>query len=105
MLACEFFSFVHGAEGDRATLPSFATVQVLIEASSALLEVLIATWNMQWGCKGGTLPMVNKDLFANLLLFASGEGGEGMSSSFKTSYTPIQASSTLLEALIAIYYM
>ena len=36
-------SFVHGAEGDGTTSPSFASANAGIDASSALLEALIAT--------------------------------------------------------------
>ena len=44
--------------------------------------------------------MANKYLFANLLLFASGEGDEATSPSFTTSYEPIQGSIPSLETLI-----
>ena len=45
--------------------------------------------------------MANKYLFSNLLLLASGEGGKTTSLSFAISYVAIEASGTLLEALIA----
>ena len=54
---------------------------------------------------GSGLPTANKYLFANLLLFASGEGDETTSSSFTAAKSGIDASSTLLEALIATRYM
>ena len=38
-------------EGDEATSPSFASANAGIDTSSALLEALIATWYMQWGCE------------------------------------------------------
>ena len=38
-------------EDDEATSPSFASANAGIDASSALLEALIATWYMQWGCE------------------------------------------------------
>ena len=53
--------------------------------------------------KASTLPTANKCLFANLLLFASGEGDEATSPSFTTSYEPIQASSPSLETLISAW--
>ena len=37
------FTFVHGVEGDEATSPSFAAENKAIDASSSLLEALIAT--------------------------------------------------------------
>ena len=38
-------------EGEEAAFPSFTTSYVPIEASSASLETLIASWYLQWGCK------------------------------------------------------
>ena len=55
--------------------------------------------------KASTLPTANKCLFANLLLFASGEGDEATSPSFTTSYGSIQASSPSLETLISAWYV
>ena len=49
--------------------------------------------------------MANKPLFANLLLFASGEGDEATSPSFTTNHASIQASSASQETLIATWYM
>ena len=49
--------------------------------------------------------MANKYLFANLFLFASGEGDEATSLSFTTSYASIQASSSSLETLISAWYV
>ena len=40
-------------------------------------------------------------MFADLLIFMSGEGGEATSPSFTISYVAIEASSASLEALIA----
>ena len=37
------FTFVHGVESDEATPPSFAAENKAIDASSSLLEALIAT--------------------------------------------------------------
>ena len=55
--------------------------------------------------KASTLPTANKCLFANLLLFASGEGDEATSPSFTTSYASIQASSPSLKMLISAWYV
>ena len=54
---------------------------------------------------GSSLHIENKYLFANLLLFASGEGDEATSPSFTTSYALIQASSPSLETLILALYV
>ena len=52
---------------------------------------------------GSGLPTANKYLFADLLLFTSGEGDETTSPSFTAENGGIDASSALLEALIATY--
>ena len=54
------FTFVRGAEGDRATSPSFAAENAAIGASNLSLEALIATRYMERGCDGSTLPTANK---------------------------------------------
>ena len=51
---------------------------------------------------GSGLPTANKYLFADLLLFTSGEGDEVTSPSFIAQNSGIDASSALLEALIAL---
>ena len=43
--------FFTDGEGDEATSPSFSAANKGNYASSALLEVLIATKQMQWGCE------------------------------------------------------
>ena len=50
---------------------------------------------------GSGLPTANKYLFADLLLFMSGEGDEATPPSFAAENLGIGASSALLEALIA----
>ena len=50
---------------------------------------------------GALYPWQTKCLFAGLLLFESGEGDEATSPSFAASNAGIDASSALLEALIA----
>ena len=50
---------------------------------------------------GSGLPAASNYLFASLLLSTSGEGDEATSPSFASANVGIDASSTLLEALIA----
>ena len=50
---------------------------------------------------GALYPRQTKCLFADLQFFKSGEGDEATSTSFAPSNAGIDASSTLLEALIA----
>ena len=50
---------------------------------------------------GRALLVTNKYLFANLLVFMSGEGNKAMLSSFAICYAPINTFSVSLEALIA----
>ena len=50
---------------------------------------------------GALYPRQTKCLFANLLLFESGESDERTSPSFPAANTRIDASNALLEALIA----
>ena len=50
---------------------------------------------------GALYPRQTKRLFADLLLFTSGEGDEATSPSFAAENAAIDASSALLEALIA----
>ena len=51
---------------------------------------------------GGVFSTANKCLSADLLFFIAGEGDEATSPSFVAENAAIEASSTLLEALIAI---
>ena len=92
-------------EGEEAASSSFKTSSAPIQASRTSLETLIATWYVQWDANRSTLTIANKCQFANRLLFVSGEGDEVASPSFTTSYAPIEASSALLETLIASWYM
>ena len=55
---------------------------------------------MRWGA---LYPWQTEYLFANLLLFMSGEGDEAMSPAFATANVLIEASKASLEALIANY--
>ena len=54
---------------------------------------------------GSTLPMANRDLIANLLIFTSKEGDKATSPSFKTCCAPMDTSGTSLEVLIATWHM
>ena len=53
-------------KGDKAMLPSLTLENGAIDASSMLVEALCATRYMEMGCNGSTLPMANKNLFANV---------------------------------------
>ena len=89
-------------EGDEATSPSSVAENAEIDASSSSLEALIATRYIQRGCEREHFTHgKEKCLFADLLLFESGEGDEATSPSFAASNAGIYASSALLEALIA----
>ena len=57
-----------------------------------------------WDAKGSSFTTANKHLFADLLLFGSGEGDEAASPSLATENDSIDASSPSLEAPIATYY-
>ena len=91
---------VYKRRGRRGNVASFAAKNAMIDASSLSLEALIATWYMQMGCNGSTLPIANKNLFAVLYLLTSIEGDEATFRSFATAYVAIEASSASLEVLI-----
>ena len=104
MFVCQYFNFLRA---ERATRQRrlLLTRYTWIQASSASLETLIATWYVQWDANRSILTTTNKCLFANFLLFASGEGDEVASPSFTTRYVPIEPSSVLLETFTASWYM
>ena len=89
-------------EGDEATSPSFAAKNASIDASSSSLEAPIATYYMQRGMRmGGIFTTADKYLSTDLLFFTAREGDEATSPSFIAENAGIEASSVLLEALIA----
>ena len=92
-------------EGDEAAPPSLSTENESIDASSPSLEAPIATHSMRGDANGGVFTTANKYLFADLLLFGSGEGDEATSPSLATENESIDASSPSLEAPIATHYM
>ena len=100
---CFRIFFLCSVEGDGTMSPSLAIVKVLIEASRASLEVLIATWYMQLGCKREHSTHGKQRPICQSLLFVSGEGAT--SNFFTTRYKSIQASIASLETLIASWYM
>lgn len=55
--------------------------------------------------KGSILPLVNKDLFAELYFLMNGEGDKATTTSFTICCVLIHASSVLLEGLITTQYM
>ena len=90
--------------------PESATKQCLpfLQLKSRGLSLPACCWkrSLQHSkCRGiahrSSLPTANKYLFAEFLFFTSGEGDETMAPSFTTRYAAIEASSALLEALIA----
>ena len=81
--------------------PSFTAENLGIDGSSALLEALIATKQMQWGCEWGRFIHGKQIPVCQSLLFKSGEGDEAASPSFAAENSGIDVSSALLEALIA----
>ena len=85
--------FVRGAEGDGAISPSFSTVNGSIDAPSSSLEAPIVTHHILGGRYRECFITANKYLFADLLLFESGEGDETTSPSLATEHESIDASS------------
>ena len=82
-LFADLLLFTSG-EGDEATLPSFTAENSGIDVSSALLEALIATKQMQWGCEWERFTRGKQIPVCRSLLFKSGEGDEAPSPSFAT---------------------
>ena len=103
-LFADLLLFTSG-EGDGATSPSCATVNGSIDASSSSLEASIPTQQMRGDANRSSFTMANKYLFADLLLFTSGEGDEATSPSFTAENSWIDVSSALLKALIATKQM
>ena len=99
------FLFVRGAESDGETSPSCATVNESIDASSSSLEASIPTQQMRGDANRSSFTTANKYLFADLLLFTSGEGDEATSPSCATVNESIDASSSSLEASIPTQQM
>ena len=99
-LFADLLVFTNG-KGDEETSTYFAPENAGIDACSSSLEAPIATYHMQGDANGSGLPAANKYLFADLLLFKSGEDDEETSTSFAPENSGIDASSALLEALIA----
>ena len=100
-LFADLLFFIAG-ECDEEKSPSFVA-----ETQGLMLPAPCQKFLLQYSkCRrdenGSTLPMANKYLFPNPLLFMSGEGDEAMSPSFAICYMGIDASSTVLEAFIAI---
>ena len=64
-------------EGEEATSPSYVARNKAIDASSSPLEALFATWYMQMGCDGSTLPRANKTLVCQSLSVYKRRGRRG----------------------------
>ena len=96
---CSFANILlfESREGDEATSPSFTTENGSIDVSNSSLEAPIATHHMLEDAHRNGFTMANKCLFANLLLFESGEGDEEISPSFVAQNRSIDASNLLLK--------
>ena len=95
-------------QAERATLPRRPLLQ--LQTRGLMLPARCWKRSLQHNtCSGDAnrsgLPPANKYLFADLLLFTSGEGDEATSPSFAAENAAIQASSSSLEAFIATRYM
>ena len=95
------FSFLRAKRAKRQRRP-------LLQQVTIRFKLPVHCWkrSFQLGAFSGdananSLPTVNNYLFADLFLFTSREGDETISSSFTIRYAAIEASSALLEALIA----
>ena len=95
------FSFLRAERAKRHSRP-------LLQQATSRFKLPTHRWkrSFQLGAFSGdananSFPTANKYLFADLLLFMSGEGDEATSPSFATENSWIDASSALLEALIA----
>ena len=95
------FSFVCGAEGDRATSPSSASRNVLIDASRLSVEAQMECDFMQLEGEVGHFAHRKKLPACAFYLFCGVEGDEATSPSFAAENEAIDASSSSLEALIA----
>ena len=99
------FIFVHGAEGDRAMSPSFASRNGSMDASRLSLEVQMKRDIMQLAGKAGHFTN-KKNYLLVILSFVHGvEGDEATSPSFATENEAIDTSSMSLEAFIATLHM
>ena len=100
-LFADLLIFTSG-QGDEATSPFFAACCALIASFWSIARS--AHWNTI-NARGTSprahCPRQTNYLFAILLFFTSGEGNEATSPSFVICYAAIEASSALLEVLIA----
>ena len=100
LYVCRSF-ILYKQRGQWATLPSFVAETWELRRPAHFWKRSL----QRSECKGdenrGTLPMTNKYLLADLLVFMRGEGDEAKSPSCATRCTLIEASSALLEVLIA----
>ena len=95
------FSFVHGSKGDRATSPSFASRNKLIDASRLFLEAQMERDFMQLEGEVGHFAHGKNYLIALFTFVRGVEGDEATSPSFAAENEAIDASNLSLEALIA----
>ena len=96
------FTFVHGAEGDRATSPSFASRNGSIDAAKAPLEAQMERNFMQLASKAGRFTHGKNCLLAILSFVHGVEGDEATSPCFVAENAAVDAFSSSVEALCAI---
>ena len=100
------FTFVHGAEGDRATSPSFASRNRSIDASKLSLKVQMQLYFMLLEGEVGHFAHRKKiHLLAIFTVVHGAEGNRATSPSFSPENKAIDASNSSLEVLIATGYM
>ena len=93
------FTFVHGAEGDRATSPSFTSRNRSNHATRMSLEAQMERDFMQLAGEARHFTHGKNYLFAILSFVCGADGDEATSPSFVSENATIDASSSSLEAL------
>ena len=100
---CQPFHFYeHRRRGNVAIVRSW---NMGIEASNTSPEALIATWYMQWGCDGEHFTHSKQSTYLPIFSLLYKRGSWGNFALFWTWNVGIEASSTLLEVLIATWCM
>ena len=93
--------FIESGEGDEPASPSFAAENESLDASSSSLEASIANYYMRGGCKWGRFHNGKQILVCRSFILYSSKGQRSNVSLFIIENAGIEASSALLEALIA----
>ena len=105
MLVCHFFKFLRAKRATRQRRPLLQQVTHRSKLPAHRWKRSFQLGTFSGDGKASTLPTPNKYIFANLLLFATGEGDEATSPSFTISSVSIQVSSPSLETLISAWYV